>query len=63
MYGLGSIYLATLATGSWSGFGGYNVFGALGFGNISASGVMVRDIPNPDEMFEKVRSIVDARNQ
>jgi membrane protein YdbS with pleckstrin-like domain len=63
MYGLGSIYLATLATGSSPGYAGYNVFGALGFGNISASGVTVRDIQNPDEIFAKVRSMVDARNQ
>ena len=59
MYGLGSIYLATLATGSSPGS---NVFTALGFGNVSASGVGVRDIANPDEAFEKIRSIVDAHS-
>jgi hypothetical protein len=59
MYGLGSFYLATLATGSSAGS---NVFTALGFGNVSASGVGVRDIPNPDEAFEKIRSIVDAHS-
>src|SRR5262249_19812102 len=59
IYGLGSIYLATLATGSSPGS---NVFTALGFGNVSASGVGVRDIPNPDEAFEKIRSIVDAHS-
>ncbi|MGD0024943.1 MAG: PH domain-containing protein, partial [Xanthobacteraceae bacterium] len=41
IYGLGTIYLATHATGS---FGRTNVFTALGFGNISASGVGVCDI-------------------
>jgi membrane protein YdbS with pleckstrin-like domain len=59
IYGLGTIYLATLATGSTPGA---NVFSALGFGNVSASGVNVRDIENPDAIFEKVRTIVDARN-
>jgi len=58
MYDLGTIYLATDATGSSTRT---NVFGALGFGNISASGVGVCDIPNPDETFEKVRRIVDAQ--
>ena len=62
IYGLGSIYLATLATGSSSAYGGSNLFAALGFGNVSASGVMVRDIPHPDEIFEKIRSLVDAHN-
>ena len=59
IYGLGTIYLATLATGSTANF---NPFVALGFGNVSASGVSVRDIANPDEVFEKIRRIVDARS-
>jgi len=58
MYDLGTIYLATDATGSSTRT---NVFSALGFGNISASGVGVCDIPNPDETFERVRRIVDAQ--
>jgi membrane protein YdbS with pleckstrin-like domain len=58
IYGLGTIYLATLATGSTSNT---NPFVALGFGNVSASGVSVRDIADPDQVFEKVRGIVDAR--
>ncbi len=58
IYGLGTIYLATLATGS---MGNMNLFYALGFGNVSASGISVRDIENPDAVFEKVRAIVDAR--
>jgi membrane protein YdbS with pleckstrin-like domain len=57
--GLGSIYLATLATGS---NGNANPFIALGFGNVSASGVIVRDINDPDDTFEKVRQLVDAQN-
>ena len=39
--------------------GGFG-FWALGFGNISASGVNVRDIANPDAEFEKIRRIVDT---
>lgn len=58
IYGLGTIYLATLATGTNS----YrNPFGALGLGNVSASGVSVRDITEPDQMFDKIRQIVDAQ--
>jgi uncharacterized membrane protein YdbT with pleckstrin-like domain len=58
-YGLGSIYLATLATGSTRN---NNPFVALGFGNVSASGVIVRDIAEPDDAFEKIRQLVDAKN-
>jgi membrane protein YdbS with pleckstrin-like domain len=57
--GLGSIYLATLATGSSRNT---NPFVALGFGNVSASGVIVRDIYHPDDAFEQVRQLVDAQN-
>jgi membrane protein YdbS with pleckstrin-like domain len=56
---LGTIYLATLATGS-SPYS--NPFGVLGFGNVSASGVNVRDIPNPDDAYERIQKLVDARN-
>jgi membrane protein YdbS with pleckstrin-like domain len=58
-YGLGSIYLATLATGSTRNT---NPFVALGFGNVSASGVIVRDIGDPDDAFDKIRQLVDAQN-
>jgi len=58
IYDLGTIYLATDATGS---SGRTNIFHALGFGNISASGVGVCDILNPDETFEKVRRLVDTQ--
>lgn len=63
-YGLGTIYLATLATGTgpWgTNSGGFNPFSALGFGNVSASGVSVRDVPDPDQMFDKIRQLVDAQ--
>jgi membrane protein YdbS with pleckstrin-like domain len=57
--GLGTIYLATLATGT--GGGRTNPFYALGFGNISASGVGVRDVQEPEQVFERVRKLVDAQ--
>jgi uncharacterized membrane protein YdbT with pleckstrin-like domain len=59
IYGLGTIYLATLATGSTTSF---NPFYALGFGNVSASGVGVRDIQNPDEAYEKIKKLVESHN-
>ena len=59
IYDLGTIYLATQATGS---SGRPNVFTAFGFGNISSSGVGVCDIRNPDETFEKIRGIVDSQS-
>jgi uncharacterized membrane protein YdbT with pleckstrin-like domain len=59
IYGLGTIYLATLATGSTRGS---NPFVALGFGNVSASGISVRDITDPDQAFEKIRQMIDAHN-
>jgi uncharacterized membrane protein YdbT with pleckstrin-like domain len=57
--GLGSIYLATLATGS---FASWNPFRAFGFGNISGSGVMIQDVQNPDDAFERIRRLVDAQH-
>jgi membrane protein YdbS with pleckstrin-like domain len=60
LYGLGTIYLATLATGSSPG---RNPFVALGFGNVSASGISVRDVRDPDAMYERIRQLVDAANQ
>jgi hypothetical protein len=59
IYGLGTIYLATLATGSTTSF---NPFYALGFGNVSASGVGVRDVPNPDDAYEKIKKMVESHN-
>ena len=46
IYGLGTIYLATLATGSSS---------------YSNPFVSVRDVTDPDQMFEKIRRLVDAQ--
>jgi membrane protein YdbS with pleckstrin-like domain len=59
IYGLGSVYLATLATGSSRG---PSVFSALGFGNVSASGITVRDVQVPDEIYDKIRALVDQHN-
>ena len=58
LYDLGTIYLATQATGSMART---NVFAALGFGNVSASGIGVCDIRDPDATFERIRTIVDAQ--
>jgi uncharacterized membrane protein YdbT with pleckstrin-like domain len=60
IYGLGTIYLATLATGSSPSF---RPFTALGFGNISGSGISVRDIGDPDATFDKIRQLVDAHRE
>jgi membrane protein YdbS with pleckstrin-like domain len=58
--GLGTVYLATLATGtSGSGFSA-NPFRAFGFGRASASGVLVQDIRDSDTVFEQVRKLVDV---
>ncbi|HXY89007.1 MAG TPA: PH domain-containing protein [Xanthobacteraceae bacterium] len=59
IYGLGTIYLATLATGST---GSYSPFYALGFGNVSASGIGVRDVPYPDEAYEKIKALVEKQS-
>ncbi len=60
LYGLGSIYLATAATGSSSGYS--NPFSALGFASISSSGVAVRDVENSDDAYEKIKSLVDTQS-
>jgi len=54
---LGTIYLGTLATGSAPSS---NPFYALGFGNVSASGVGIRDVHDPDAAYARIRALVDA---
>lgn len=54
--GLGSVYLATLATG---GAPASNPFSALTFTNVSASGIVVRDTKEPDAAYEKIRALVN----
>ncbi len=56
--GLGSIYLATQATGTWT-WGPTNPFAAIGFGNVSASGVVVRDVSNPDDAYGKISALIE----
>lgn len=57
MCGLGSVYLATVATG---GAPASNPFIPLRFSNSSASGVVIRDIENPDREYEKIRALANA---
>jgi uncharacterized membrane protein YdbT with pleckstrin-like domain len=59
-YGLGSIYLATLATGSWNSM---NAFTTIGFGNVSASGIVVRDIATPDEAYEQISKLIELSRE
>jgi membrane protein YdbS with pleckstrin-like domain len=59
MYGLGSIYLGTLATGT-QGF--QTMFSALGFGNVSASGIVVRDISDPEEAYRRIKGVIDLQD-
>ena len=56
MAGLGTICLATVATGSSRRGDSFN---ALGFGNVSASGIGLRDISEPDVAYDRIRNIVD----
>jgi membrane protein YdbS with pleckstrin-like domain len=58
--GLGTIYLGTVATGSSQHV---NPFDAIGFGNVSSSGVGIRDIREPEATYEKIRKLVDDRRQ
>jgi uncharacterized membrane protein YdbT with pleckstrin-like domain len=53
--GLGTVYLATMATGADRASGG---FSSLGFGSISASGAMIRDIADPDAAYERIRALI-----
>jgi membrane protein YdbS with pleckstrin-like domain len=59
VYGLGSIYLATTATGSTRNS---NPFVLLGFGSVSASGIIVRDIRDPSATFDRIRKFIDAED-
>ena len=54
---LGTVYLGTLATGSGPRS---NPFYALGFGNVSASGVGIRDVADPDATYQLVQKLVDG---
>lgn len=56
--GLGTIYLATMATGTSYGS---NPFQILGFGNTSASGISIKDVIQPDQEYEKIRSLIELQ--
>ena len=55
IYGLGSIYLATPATGALSSS---NAFATIGFGSVSSSGIIVRDIADPGEVYIKISDLI-----
>ena len=55
MCGLGSVYLATIATGGPT----TNPFSALSFSNTSASGIVLRDIADPEQAYERIRTLVN----
>ena len=57
---LGTIYLATMATGAGNAV---NPFSALGFSSTSASGISVRDIENPEAEYERIRALVDKADK
>ncbi|SFL62071.1 PH domain-containing protein [Methylorubrum salsuginis] len=55
--GLGSVYLATQATGnspSW------NPYAQFGMGSTFGSGALIRDIPEAGEAYERLRGLMDA---
>ena len=56
LHGLGTIHFITSAIGAPSYT---NPFAALGFGNALAN---VRDISNPDENHERIRTLVEVGN-
>ncbi len=55
LYGLGTIYLATMATGTSSDS---QPFSNIAIGSVSSSGVSVRDVRDPEAAYEKIRRIV-----
>jgi membrane protein YdbS with pleckstrin-like domain len=52
---LGTIYLGSLTTGT---IPSSNPFTSLGWTDASASGAALRDIPEPDVTFEKIRRLI-----
>jgi uncharacterized membrane protein YdbT with pleckstrin-like domain len=56
LYGLGSIYLATPATGALSSA---NAFATIGFGSVSSSGIIVRDVAEPDAAYAKISDLIE----
>lgn len=56
---LGSVYLATKATGAHNN----SPYNSLGFSSVSGSGITIRDIENADELYGELRSAVQASKQ
>jgi membrane protein YdbS with pleckstrin-like domain len=54
-YGLGTIYLATTATGTTQES---QPFSAIALGSASSSGISIRDVRDPDAVYENIRHIV-----
>jgi membrane protein YdbS with pleckstrin-like domain len=54
---LGSIYLATPATGALSSS---NAFATVGFGSVSSSGIIVRDIRDPDQAYARISELIET---
>ena len=57
---LGSIYLATPATGALSSS---NAFATIGFGSVSSSGIIVRDIRDPDGAYVRISDLIENARQ
>nr|WP_281381093.1 PH domain-containing protein [Methylobacterium brachythecii] len=55
--GLGSVYLATQATGTGQA---WSPFRLLGTGSTFGSGAMIMDIPDAGEAYERIRDLVDG---
>ena len=53
--GLGSVYVATVATGQ----GEWPTVSLVGASSVMASGVLLRDIPKPDVVYDTVRALME----
>jgi hypothetical protein len=40
-----------------------NAFATIGFGNVTASGIVVRDIASPDEAYEKISILIEESRE
>lgn len=58
--GLGSLYLATQATGTGPS---WNPYAVLGMGSTFGSGALIRDIPEAGEAYERLRSLIDEERR
>jgi len=57
--GLGTVYLSTVATGFISTV---NLFDLLGATSVSAAGIAIKDIANPDEAYDAIKNLIDGRS-